>query len=191
MKVVEKMTRLTKLLTADDLLRLDSEGVDGDLIRGVLRRTTKLGSMRRGVAITNLGVELYRFAKSRGLGRTLMGRPGILLERDPDTVLGAHVAHFSAGRLPRERNPGYPEVVPDLVVDMHSPRDDFQGLGDKARMWMSFGVRLVWVGYPDSRSIEVYRADGSVETLGIGDALDGWEVLPGFSCAVERLFPFR
>ena len=176
------------LLTAEDLLRLDGEGVDGDLIRGVFRQTTRSGSLRRGVAIANLGFALYGFAKSRGLGTALMGRPGILLERDPDTVLGAHLVYFAAGRLSSDNNTGYAEVAPDLVVDIFSPRDCFQELGDKARMWLGFGVRLVWVGYPDSRSIEVFRADGSVETLGIGDSLDGGDVIPGFSCAVGEGF---
>ena len=36
-------TTMTKLLTADDLLRLDSEGVRGELIRGVLHETMPAG----------------------------------------------------------------------------------------------------------------------------------------------------
>ncbi len=118
-------TAKTKLLTADDLLRLDSEGIEGDLIRGVLHRINRAGSVIRGTTVVNLGMELYQFVKPPKLGTLLMGRPGVQLERDPDTVLGAKLVYIAAGRMPADTDPfGYPEVAPDLVVDVSSNKDD-------------------------------------------------------------------
>ena len=53
-------------------------------------------------------------------------------------------------------------------------------------MWLNHGVRLVWVVQPETRSIDVYRIGQPITTLGDEDALDGLDVLPGFTCDVSR-----
>ncbi len=52
-------------------------------------------------------------------------------------------------------------------------------------------LALVWVIWPKRRQIDVWRTGDSQpsSTLGIGDMLDGLDVLPGFSCSVAELFP--
>ena len=55
-------TAKPKLLTADDLLRLDSQGVRGELIRGVLYETMPTGR-QHGRILINLGTELRNFTK--------------------------------------------------------------------------------------------------------------------------------
>ena len=47
----------TKLLTADELLRLDAKGVRGELIRGVLCETMPTGN-EHGTIVVNLSAEL-------------------------------------------------------------------------------------------------------------------------------------
>ena len=74
-----------KLLTADDLLRLYSKGVRGELIRGVLCETTAAGG-EHGETVVNLVTELGNFAKPRRLGGLAASDSGMLLERSPDTV---------------------------------------------------------------------------------------------------------
>ena len=65
-----------KLLTADDLLRLDSQGVRGELIRGVLCETMPAGQ-EHGEIAANLTTLLVIFVKPRKLGRiTVFGRGG-------------------------------------------------------------------------------------------------------------------
>ena len=58
----------TKLLTADDLLRLSAEGVRGELVRGVLHETMAAGH-RHGKIAANLVTELNLFARSKRLAR--------------------------------------------------------------------------------------------------------------------------
>ena len=48
---------------------------------------------------------------------------------------------------------------------------------------------LVWVFYPDTRTVSVYRADGQAARLGVGETLSDAEVLPGFTCLVADVFP--
>ncbi len=181
-------TTKTKLLTADDLLRLYSEGVRGELIRGALRKTMAVGG-EHGEIVMNLGGEIRNFIKPRRLGRLAGSDVGVWLERDPDTVREPDLAFISARKLPLDvRNPGYYEVVPDLVVEVASPSDSRREVNDKARMWLRYGVRLTWVLHPSSRTIDVHPENGPVFTLTEDDTLDGGDVLPGFTCPVREIF---
>ena len=83
---------------------------------------------------------------------------------------------------------GYAEVVPDLVVEIVSPSDSMREVHEKAQMWLRFGVVLVWVVYPDSRTIAVYQSGAPVVTLTEDDTLDGGPVLPGFTLPVRDIF---
>ena len=83
---------------------------------------------------------------------------------------------------------GYAEVAPDLVVEIASPGDSRREMNDKAVMWLSHGVRLAWVVHPDTRTVDVHRTDNPVATLSEAEALDGLDVLPGFSCEVREIF---
>ena len=181
-------TTLTKLLTAADLLRLYGEGVRGELIRGVLHETMSTG-VEHGTIVMNLGILLGVFIKPRKLGVLTGSDAGVWLERDPDTVREPDIAYFSAERLPPGvRITGYAEVPPDLVVEIVSPSDNPREVHDKVWMWLSYGVRLVWVVQPDTRTVDVHEPGRAVVTLDERDRIDGLDVLPGFSCAVRAVF---
>ena len=177
-----------KLLTAEDLLRLDSKGVKGELIRGEFCETVSAGAEHGEIAISFI-YELGKFVKPRRLGRILGTNVGVLLERDPDTVREPDVMFISAERMPLTVRPdGYCEVIPDIAVEIESFTDSIAEVHDKARMWRSYGVPLVWAVYTNPRSIDVHRADGSITTLYEDDVLDCGEILPGFSVPVSDIF---
>ena len=177
-----------QLLTADDLLRLDAQGVRGELIRGALIRMTPAGH-RHGKIVMNLGAELRNYVKPRKLGTVVGSDSGVRLERDPDTVREPDIAFFSAAKIPLDADiPGYAEVAPDLVVEVVSPSDRLAAVNDKALMWLRYGARLVWVVHPDARAVDVHREGHPVAVLGVHDALDGLDALPGFSCPVSEIF---
>ncbi len=177
----------TGLLSAGDLLRLYSEGVRGELIRGVLCETMPTGH-RHGKIVMNLGGALWTFAKPRRLGTLVASDSGVWLERDPDTVREPDIAFTSAEKIPLDAEiTGYAEVAPDLVVEVVSPSDSRREVHDKAQMWLRHGVRLVWVVYPNTRTVDVYQTDGTA-TLSEEDSLSGLDVLPGFACPVKAIF---
>ena len=177
-----------KLLTADDLLRLDAEGVRGELIRGELSETMPAGH-RHGKIITKLIMRLGTFIEPRKLGALVGSDSGVWLERDPDTVREPDLAFFSAEKIPLDADiPGYAEEAPDLVVEVVSPSDRRAAINDKALMWLRYGARLVWVVYPEARAVDVHREGRPVAALGENDALDGMDVIPGFSCPVLDIF---
>ena len=178
----------TKRLTADDLLRLYSEGVRGELIRGELCQTMPAGH-EHGKIVVNLTILLGTYVKSQKLGELTASDAGVWLERDPDTVREPDIAYFSAEKMPPGvRVTGYAEVVPDLVVEVASPSDSLREINDKALMWLSYGVSLVWAVNPDTRSVDVYRTGQVTSTLLESDTLDGLNALPGFTCAVSDVF---
>ena len=139
--------------------------------------------------MADLLIELGNFIKPRRLGTLVASDSGVWLERDPDTVREPDIAFTSVERLPLgEDVPGYAEVAPDLVVEIASPSDTRREVHDKARMWLSHGVRLVWVVHPETRTVDVHQADRDTATVGEDDFLDGLDVLPGFACAVRAVF---
>ncbi len=176
-----------KLMTADELLRLGKD-VRGELIQGVFCEMTP-GGEGHGKYGANLLIEVGSFVRRRRLGTMFNAETGFWLERGPDTVRAPDLAFTSAERLPLDaHHRGYSQVVPDLAVEVRSPNDSRPEVHDKARMWLSHGVRLVWVVHPDTRTVDVHRADEPVATLGDDAALDGHDVLPGFACPVSAIF---
>ena len=180
-------TTETGLLTADDLLRLHGKGVSGELVRGVLSERQP-GGIESGAIIATIGFQISDYLHRHQLGRGTIGS-GFLLERQPDTVREAPVAYTAFHNLrPGERITGYAEVAPDLVVEVQGFNRSTHEVYDKARMWLSFGVRLVWVVHPDTRSVDVHRDGRNVMPTSEHGVLDGEDVLPGFSCPVGSIF---
>ena len=112
-----------KLLTAEDRLRLHSEGVRGKLIRGVLHKTVAAG-LEHGEIAVNFGILMGAFIKANRLGCIVGNGSGIRLQRTPDTAREPDLAFMSVERLPlNARVRGYSEAVPNLVVEIISPND--------------------------------------------------------------------
>ena len=81
-------TTNAKLLTADDLLKLDGQGVRGELIRGVLCETMPTG-LEHGEIVVNLTVLLGTFVKPRKLGRLTASDSGVWAGAGPGHRAGS------------------------------------------------------------------------------------------------------
>ena len=176
-----------KLLTADDLLRLYSQGVRGELIRGVLHETIPAG-MRHGEVVAALLAMLWMHIRPGRLGRVFGSDTGVILETNPDTVREPDIAFVSAERLPLDVEiSGYCPVAPDLVVEIKSPSDSEREVDEKATMWLSHGVRMALVINPETGTIRVRQPNLPAVVLTVDDTLDVGGVLPGFSCSVREI----
>jgi Uma2 family endonuclease len=176
-----------KLLTADDLLRLDGQGVRGELIRGALHERMPAG-LRHGEVVAALLALLWMHIRPGRLGRVFGSDTGVILETNPDTVREPDVAFVSAERLPLDAEvDGYCPVAPDLVVEIKSPSDSEQEVDDKATMWLIHGVRMALMINPETGTIRVRRPDRPAALLSMDDTLDVGEVLLGFSCSVREI----
>ena len=176
------------LLTAEDLLRLYSKGVKGELIRGRLHERMP-SSIEHADIAGALIAEVRTFVRPRRLGRTGGTDAGVLLERNPDTVREPDVYYISAEKMPLDaRAIGYCEVVPDMVAEVFSPSDTLTEFNGKIQMWLDFGVRLVLAVFPETQTIAAHQPGLPAVTLTYDDTLDGGDVLPGFLCPLRNIF---
>ena len=175
-------------MTADELFKLPKDEARGELIQGVFYPAMPTGG-RHGEIEARLARRLGNIVEPLGLGTVMTGDPGIVLERGPDTVRAPDVAYFTPERLPPETDiTRFLDAVPDLAVEIVSPSNRPSEIREKAEMWTSFGARLVWVVWPETMTVDVYRPEESVVTLGAEDTLTGEDVLPEFSCPVREVF---
>ncbi len=180
------MATARRLVTAEELLRMPDDGKRYELIRGVLIERMPAGDPH-SIVVVNFTYELIHYTRSVGRGVVRAGDPGYRLERDPDTVRAPDVAWFAPGRI-AEGTQGYPELTPDLAIEVKSPTNSRRELAEKAATWLNFGSREVWVADPETVTVTVYRPGADPITLGREDELDGGDLLPGFSVPVGPLF---
>ena len=179
-----------KLMTADELLMLPKgDGRRFELIRGVLIEKMAAGGTQ-GVPGSRIDGILFEYAENNDHGITVSCETGYLLERGPDTVRVPDVAWFAPDRFP-EGFVGFPELVPDLAVEVKSPSNSWPEIRTKAAMWLNYGSQQVWVADPPTATITIFRLNTAPVTLTEDDILDGGELLPGFSTPVWRLFRRR
>ena len=152
------MTETGTRMTAEELLRLPENGKRYELVGGELREMVPAGARHGDVAMT-LGILLGQHVRAERLGRVLAAETGFRISRDPDTVRAPDVSFVSRERVPPGGPPdGYWELAPDLAVEVVSPNDTAAEVQSKAQMWLESGVRLVWVVYPDTRSVVVHKS---------------------------------
>ena len=174
--------------TAQDLERLSAEGFHYELIQGGLRPMSPSGGPH-GDATSRVSFYVNSVVYGDDLGMTFAAETGFVVGRDPDTIKAPDFAFVRHERLPASLPEGYVPLVPDLAVETRSPNDTGREVAEKVEEWRIAGVRIVWVIEPRKRTITTHRLGRSPRVLGVGDTLDGEDVLPGLSVPVERIFP--
>jgi len=177
-------------VTVDILLTLPDDGYRYEVVEGVLVRMAGSGDEASAIAAELLG-ELRAYVRPRRLGR-LTGADGVYKFPGAETGLLPDVGYYAAAKraLIVDRSKPIP-FAPDLAVEVASPSQDASDMADKARTYLNGGTVLVWVLWPQSEHIDVWRAGqlaAPVATLHSGDQLDGETVLPGFSYPVAAVF---
>jgi len=181
-------------MTVDDLHALPDDGWTYELILGVLFRLPMSGLRATSIG-SRLLARLQIYVEDNDLGVVTGEQGGYRL--DPDHPLTTEVApdvgFIRADRLPSPDSPDYdkaPVLAPDLAVEVASEHQFAPGMATKARMYLAFGTRLVWVIWPRYARVDVWHPGDEVPTpLGVQDTLDGEDVVPGFTYPVARLFP--
>jgi len=173
-------------MTAEELLYTNVPNKRTELVRGVLVVREPAGYAHGRVAM-NLAVQLANHVERAAAGQVLAAETGFTLARAPDTVRAPDIAFVRRDRLPEAVPQGFAELAPDLVVEVLSTDDRPGEVLAKVADWLSAGTRLVWVVEPLRRLARVYRYDGSEMIVPADGALDGEDVLPGFSCALASI----
>jgi Uma2 family endonuclease len=170
--------------TERDLLK--PEGRLCELIDGVLVEKT-LG-YDESLLTVELGTALAAFVKRHRLGEVTA--PDGTFRLMPGLVLIPDVAFTSRKNLPRKGAPRspIPDLAPDLAVEVLSKGNTKAEIKRKLRQYFEAGVRVVWLIDPKSRTAVVHTSPKTMTKLSEGQALDGGDVLPGFSLSLAELF---
>jgi len=113
------------------------------------------------------------------------GEPGQKAGKQPD------VSFVAKEKLP-QRLRSYPDIVPDLVVEVSSPTDREYLIEAKVALYQKYGVKLIWVAHPYSRRVDVYRLVSQLrpQVCMNEDELNGEEVIPGFRLVISQIFDY-
>lgn len=122
----------TKLMTAEDLYRMEDDGWRHELIRGELIQVPPASHLHSTLAAWIVTV-LNMHVRPQRLGNVSGADGGYILSRNPDVVVAPDAAFVKADRLPDEI-PTYPELAPDLAVEVVSPSDRMNDVTDKVRL---------------------------------------------------------
>ena len=175
-----------------DLTALPEDGWICELVMGRLVRMP-LPTALHGQCEVEVAAALHAYVKAHGLGEAYVGGTGFDLTLPGDdgpTVLGADVSFVRVERLAALADENaYIPGAPDLVVEIASSSQFRPMLGAKAWLWLSRGARLVWVVWPERQELDVWTpGQETPRTLRLGDAVEGGDVLPGFTLSLADLF---
>jgi Uma2 family endonuclease len=171
-------------MTVEDLMKLTDQPGKRELVNGEI---IEMGASkpRQGRIASQIGARLTQWAQATGQGAVYSETMFEIGEdvRVPD------VAFVAAERIPEEGEPDRPwPFAPDVAIEVVSPSNDYEDLMAKTIEYLKAGVRQVWLVSPTAQTVTVYRSLTDVQVFGIGDEIDGGEVLPGFRCPVADFF---
>lgn len=174
-----------KLLTAAEFAALDIDA-PVELVRGEVIEMPRPNSWH-GVVCANVAYQLNRWADETGSCCVLSNDPGVITERNPDTVRGPDVCYIRSERLPRGMPEGFLPFSPDLVVEVLSPSERWQDVIAKIDEYFTAGTQEVWVVDPALRQLQQHRTVPP-PVVSRNDDLVTSPLLPGFSVPVSALF---
>jgi|SRR5665213_953684 len=185
------METATRLLTADEFfdwtVRPENELRHYELERGKVVEVFRPGE-RHGLVCANVAAILYLYTRKRRKGYTLSNDPGVILERDPDTVRGPDVVYFEKSKGYDQMNPKFAEGVPTLAAEVLSPNDRHGKVARRIAEFQKAGIPLIWVFDPDACDVTVYEQGRAPYVVEAGQELTGDAVLPEFRCPVAEFF---
>ena len=182
------MTVQARPFTVADLLAMPDDGFRYELVRGELRKMAPAGHTH-GRSAMRAGWRLAQHVEEHDLGAVYAAETGFLLAGDPDTVRAPDVAFVRRDRLGlAARDVGYFPGPPDLAIEVVSPGDTFSEVEEKALAWLDAGTRLVLAADPRKRTVTRYRGRDDIAILNEHDAIDGEDVVPGWTMRVADLF---
>jgi Uma2 family endonuclease len=133
----------------------------------------------------NIAAALRDFAHPRHLGRVFV-ETGYQLT--PETVRIPDVSFVPADRMHNIDLDKRIQGAPALAIEVVSPTDLAEELRQKVKQYLAAGVKAVWVFYPKTREVQVFRADGGSFVRREPETLEEPDVLPGFSLDLKAVY---
>ena len=128
---------------------------------------------------------IHAFVRTHKLGRVTGSDGGYIVGDDhfiPD------VGFISNSRFRKGASRAWCPVAPDLAVEVFSPGNSPYEIRMKVASYLYAGA-VVWVVDPEIKRVEVYAPGKPPFTAGVQETLNGGDILPGFTLAVNDIFP--
>jgi Uma2 family endonuclease len=183
-----------RLMTAEEFLAMPDDGVDRDLIDGVVREWGERMTRRNrdhSRAEAQLSYLLVHWLQKQPSPRGAVhsGEAGCRLARDPDVVVGIDVLYISPelAAAPADET-SIIDGIPTLAVEILSPSNTEEEINDKVDAYREAGVPLVWLVDPYLRTVTVLRPGAGPEMVNENQELTAEPHLPGFRVHVADIF---
>jgi Uma2 family endonuclease len=174
-------------LTAEEFARRYSH-LRAELVKGVVKELS-MPFPKHGKVCPTIARLMGNHVAEKDVGHVMTNDSFVKTRTNPDTVRGADVCFYGYERLPKGDVPeGLLPTVPDLVVEVRSPSDNWSEIFTKVGEYLGAGVRAVIVLDAATTSASVYRPQELQQIFHNGDELVVPEILPGFAVPVRRLF---
>jgi len=172
-------------ITLEEFANLPGDAVKHEVSLGVLIRLPPAKSLHALVANAALRI-IQRFVEGRE--SVVLSEAGYVLCANPLIVRQPDISVLSKQRIRATSPDSYFHGAPELAIEVNLPSNDPEDMEVKIAQYLQYGAIQVWVLYPITEQVHVFRADGSTSILNASQTLDGGSVLPGFSIALSDLF---
>ena len=179
-------TLLRKHWTDQELLAMPKDGFKREVLGGDLIMSP--AAFDHGSLISRLVAELGKVVYGSPLGELADGQTGFRLPSGD--LLSPDISFVSAPRVAEHQKSKsvFFEGAPDLVVEVLSPSDTIEVMEEKLGQFFAAGTRLAWIVHPRTRAVHVYRSPTESRVLTAQDALNGEDIIPGFTMILSKLF---
>jgi Uma2 family endonuclease len=184
----------TRLMTAEEFLALPDDGIDRDLLYGVVRewgetltRRNRFHSLVEARISYLLVSWLEKQPEPRGSVHA--GEAGCRLGENPPVVVGIDVVYISPELVARQSVDSELIVgTPMLAVEILSPSNTEEEVNDKLAAYRDAGVPLVWLVDSYLQTVIVVRPDAPPDMFNMTQELTAEPHLPGFRIRVADIF---
>lgn len=188
-------------VAVDDLLSWADGCWRYEVVEGVVVRVAGSGARAATIA-RRLAARLGDHVDRRDLG-LVTGADGVFKFPHTETGLLPDVSFLAAERANQITDLDKPiPFPPDLAAEVASPSQSTDDLAAKVWRYLAGGTSLVWVFWPEPETVDVWSTDdlrpryqdmraGATLRAAAEDALDGGDVVPGFSCPLAPLFTMQ
>jgi Uma2 family endonuclease len=150
------------------------------------------------VIMLNIAIALRAYVGPLKLGKVTaqqyeydLSQPG----DEGETVWHPDLAFVRAELLPiiaaADKQEVAPRLAPDFVVEIASKSQFRPKMRTHIKRYLAAGSRLAWLVWPKRQEVEVWRpGDQDEPTLitRLGDTLEGYDAVPGFTMTVAEVF---
>lgn len=175
-----------RLYSLAEVEAFEREGVSYELLHGRLIKTMP-ASKRHGNVAIKISIALGSHIEKNKLGECYAAETGFVLSKADKNMIAPDFAFIRADRE-QFQAAGWSDVIPDFVLEVISPNEIAEDVHEKVLAWLKASVRLVWLAYPNSKTVAAYLPTGDAKIYQAADLITCHDVIAGFEQPVSSFF---